>query len=187
MWEGFIRCCQKMKPQSFTVLLQLRAPQLKSVFESCPDLKEPLLAHVNSFAPNQVHSSCFSSAHILFLHFRIIGYIRICLIKMTFVESQKAHLPKTVLAILESPPEVLATPPQAEVPQVAPTITPVMPAALPPPVVTSVKVEDSVPVPMETQTIQTVQSIQTIGSNLVQVNLQSVSFLIYWHVNSLIE
>ena len=66
VWEGFIRCCQKMKPQSFTVLLQLRAPQLKSVFESCPDLKEPLLAHVNSFAPNQVHSSCFSSAHILF-------------------------------------------------------------------------------------------------------------------------
>lgn len=66
VWEGFIRCCQKMKPQSFTVLLQLRAPQLKSVFESCPDLKEPLLAHVNSFAPNQVHSSCFSSAHIYF-------------------------------------------------------------------------------------------------------------------------
>lgn len=92
-----------------------------------------------------------------------------------------------MLAILESPPEVLAAPPQAEVPPVAPTITPVMPATLPPPVVTSVKVEDSVPVPMETQTIQTVQSIQTIGSNLVQVNLQSVSFLIYWHVNSLIE
>ena len=84
VWEGFIRCCQKMKPQSFTVLLQLRAPQLKSVFESCPDLKEPLLAHVNSFAPNQVHSSCFSSAYILFFHFRIIGYIRICSIKNDF-------------------------------------------------------------------------------------------------------
>lgn len=92
-----------------------------------------------------------------------------------------------MLAILESPPEVLAAPPQAEVPPVAPTITPVMPATLPPLVVTSVKVEDSVPVPMETQTIQTVQSIQTIGSNLVQVNLQSVAFLICWHVNSLIE
>lgn len=75
-----------------------------------------------------------------------------------------------MLAILESPPEVLAAPPQAEVPPVAPTITPVMPTALSTPVVTSVKVEDSVPVPMETQTIQTVQSIQTIGSNLVQVN-----------------
>jgi symplekin len=56
VWEGFIRCCQKMKPQSFAVLLQLKSAQLKSVFESCPDLREPLLNHVNSFAPNQVIS-----------------------------------------------------------------------------------------------------------------------------------
>lgn len=137
VWEGFIRCCQKMKPQSFTVLLQLRAPQLKSVFESCPDLREPLLTHVNSFAPNQ-----------------------------------KAHLPKTVLAVLENPPEVAPAPAQpTEGAPSTPTILPATPTVLtaPPTQVTVVKVEESAPAPMETQTIQTVQSIQTIGSNLVQI------------------
>ncbi|XP_061172101.1 symplekin-like isoform X1 [Saccostrea echinata] len=130
VWEGFIRCCQKMKPQSFAVLLQLKAPQLKSVFESCPDLREPLLNHVNSFAPNQ-----------------------------------KAHLPKSVLAVLENPPEVTPITPQAEV--APPTPVPFTPTVLAPQV-TTVKIENTV-VPMETQSIQSVQSIQTIGSNLVQV------------------
>ncbi|XP_005107741.1 symplekin [Aplysia californica] len=53
VWEGFIRCCQRAKPQSFQVLLQLPATQLKEVFEVCPDLREPLLAHVESFTENQ--------------------------------------------------------------------------------------------------------------------------------------
>jgi hypothetical protein len=47
VWEGFIRCCQRTKPQSFAVMLQLPAPQLKSVFDTCPELREPLLDHVN--------------------------------------------------------------------------------------------------------------------------------------------
>lgn len=54
VWEGFIRCCQRAKPQSFQVLLQLPAAQLKDVFEVCPDLKEPLLQHVQTFTENQV-------------------------------------------------------------------------------------------------------------------------------------
>lgn len=53
VWEGFIRCCQRAKPQSFQVLLQLPATQLKDVFEVCPDLREPLLAHVQTFTDNQ--------------------------------------------------------------------------------------------------------------------------------------
>ncbi|CAG5127927.1 unnamed protein product, partial [Candidula unifasciata] len=53
VWEGFIRCCQRAKPQSFQVLLQLPAAQLKDVFEVCPDLREPLLTHVQSFTENQ--------------------------------------------------------------------------------------------------------------------------------------
>ncbi|CAL1546360.1 unnamed protein product [Lymnaea stagnalis] len=53
VWEGFIRCCQRAKPQSFQVLLQLPASQLKDVFEVCPDLREPLLAHVQTFTDNQ--------------------------------------------------------------------------------------------------------------------------------------
>ncbi|GFO34652.1 symplekin [Plakobranchus ocellatus] len=53
VWEGFIRCCQRAKPQSFQVLLQLPASQLRDVFEVCPDLREPLYAHVQTFTENQ--------------------------------------------------------------------------------------------------------------------------------------
>uniref|UniRef100_A0A0B7BJ07 Symplekin n=1 Tax=Arion vulgaris TaxID=1028688 RepID=A0A0B7BJ07_9EUPU len=53
VWEGFIRCCQRAKPQSFQVLLQLPATQLKDVFEVCPDMREPLLVHVQGFTENQ--------------------------------------------------------------------------------------------------------------------------------------
>lgn len=53
VWEGFIRCCQRTKTQSFQVLLQLPAPQLRNVFEISPDLREPLLHHVQQFTPHQ--------------------------------------------------------------------------------------------------------------------------------------
>uniref|UniRef100_A0A3Q3XMB3 Uncharacterized protein n=1 Tax=Mola mola TaxID=94237 RepID=A0A3Q3XMB3_MOLML len=53
VWEGFVKCCQRTKPQSYSVLLQLPPAQLTSVFERCPEMREPLLQHVNSFTPHQ--------------------------------------------------------------------------------------------------------------------------------------
>ncbi|KAL4658586.1 symplekin [Arapaima gigas] len=53
VWEGFVKCCQRTKPQSFNVLLQLPPPQLTSVFERCPEMREPLLQHVHSFNTHQ--------------------------------------------------------------------------------------------------------------------------------------
>lgn len=53
VWEGFVRCCQRTKPQSYQVLLQLPVEQLKDVFIICPDLREPLLAHVNKLTETQ--------------------------------------------------------------------------------------------------------------------------------------
>ncbi|XP_035672890.1 symplekin-like isoform X2 [Branchiostoma floridae] len=53
VWEGFIKCCQRTKPQSFQVLLQLPPPQLKNVFEKCPDMRAPLLEQINNFTPHQ--------------------------------------------------------------------------------------------------------------------------------------
>ncbi|XP_023656370.1 symplekin [Paramormyrops kingsleyae] len=53
VWEGFVKCCQRTKPQSFNVLLQLPPAQLSSVFERCPEMREPLLQHVHSFTPHQ--------------------------------------------------------------------------------------------------------------------------------------
>ncbi|XP_073329198.1 symplekin [Pagrus major] len=53
VWEGFVKCCQRTKPQSFSVLLQLPPAQLTSVFERCPEMREPLMQHVHSFTPHQ--------------------------------------------------------------------------------------------------------------------------------------
>lgn len=54
VWEGFVKCCQRTKPQSYSVLLQLPAAQLAAVFERCPEMRAPLLQHVLSFTPHQV-------------------------------------------------------------------------------------------------------------------------------------
>lgn len=53
VWEGFIKCCQRTKPQSFQVLLQLPPAQLTDVLISSPDLHQPLLSHVMAFTENQ--------------------------------------------------------------------------------------------------------------------------------------
>ncbi|XP_066065126.1 symplekin-like [Chamaea fasciata] len=57
VWEGFIKCCQRTKPQSFQVVLQLPPPQLAAVFDKCPELREPLLSHVRALTPHQVTPS----------------------------------------------------------------------------------------------------------------------------------
>lgn len=63
VWEGFIKCCQRTKPQSFQVLLQLPPPQLSDVLTTSPDLQQPLLSHVMAFTENQV---------VYFLNFNFI-------------------------------------------------------------------------------------------------------------------
>ncbi|XP_071796722.1 symplekin-like [Asterias amurensis] len=53
VWEGFVKCCERTKPQSFQVLLQLSVEQLKNVFEMSPDMRIPMLQHVQTFTPHQ--------------------------------------------------------------------------------------------------------------------------------------
>ncbi|KAK7069039.1 hypothetical protein SK128_025268 [Halocaridina rubra] len=53
VWEGFIKCCQRSTPQSYTVLLQLPAEQLSDVFVNAPDLRSQLLQHVASLTDTQ--------------------------------------------------------------------------------------------------------------------------------------
>merc|ERR1712059_177313 len=53
LWEGFIKCCERTKPQSFRVLLQLPPPQLRMLLDSATDLREPLLEHVQGFTESQ--------------------------------------------------------------------------------------------------------------------------------------
>jgi len=53
LWDGFIKCCQRTKPQSFTILLQLPSPQLHNLLQQAEDLRDPLLVHVQGFTEAQ--------------------------------------------------------------------------------------------------------------------------------------
>ncbi|XP_046813403.1 symplekin [Vespa crabro] len=53
VWEGFVKCCERTKPQSFAVILQLPPAQLAEALKMAPNLRSPLLAHVEAFAENQ--------------------------------------------------------------------------------------------------------------------------------------
>lgn len=83
VWEGFVKCCQRTKPQSYNVLLQLPPAQLASVFERCPEMRDPLLQHVHSFTPHQ-----------------------------------QAHIPSSIIAILEANIRKLEPEPEPQLPEV---------------------------------------------------------------------
>ncbi|XP_023330368.1 symplekin [Eurytemora carolleeae] len=53
LWDGFIRCCQKTKPQSYTIMLQLPPRQLSQLLKEAEDLRDPLLVHVQNFTDAQ--------------------------------------------------------------------------------------------------------------------------------------
>ncbi|KAK2839461.1 hypothetical protein Q5P01_013201 [Channa striata] len=91
VWEGFVKCCQRTKPQSYSVLLQLPSAQLTSVFERCPEMREPLLQHVHSFTPHQ-------QAHIP-------SSI------MAVLEANKKTEPKPVEPVVDKEIEPVAAPP----------------------------------------------------------------------------
>lgn len=48
VWEGFLKCSQRLLPQSLPVLIQLPVQQLQEALKLCPDLREPLLEHAKS-------------------------------------------------------------------------------------------------------------------------------------------
>lgn len=96
VWEGFVKCCQRTKPQSYSVLLQLPPAQLTSVFERCPEMREPLLQHVHSFTPHQ-------QAHIP-------ASI------MLVLEGEKKPEPKPVEPVVEKEMEPDPTPAEEEAP-----------------------------------------------------------------------
>jgi len=53
LWEGFIKCCQRTKPQSYPILLQLPPKQLRMLLLGAADLRDPLLVHVQGFTDAQ--------------------------------------------------------------------------------------------------------------------------------------
>ncbi|XP_034550306.1 symplekin [Notolabrus celidotus] len=99
VWEGFVKCCQRTKPQSYSVLLQLPPAQLTSVFERCPEMREPLLQHVQSFTPHQ-------QAHIPTSI-------------MTVLEANKKPEPQPVEPVEEKEVEPVPVPVEEEAPSAA--------------------------------------------------------------------
>ena len=45
--------CEKTMPQSYAVMLQLPPPQLAQFLEEAPQIREPLLLHVQNFNESQ--------------------------------------------------------------------------------------------------------------------------------------
>lgn len=53
VWDGFLKCCQRLKPTSFPVMLSLPPAQLRDALHACPELRQPLLEHANEVIEKQ--------------------------------------------------------------------------------------------------------------------------------------
>uniref|UniRef100_A0A336LMS5 CSON005637 protein n=1 Tax=Culicoides sonorensis TaxID=179676 RepID=A0A336LMS5_CULSO len=54
VWDGFVKCCQRLLPASLGVLIQLPATQLNDALLLCPELRAPLLEYAQSITENQI-------------------------------------------------------------------------------------------------------------------------------------
>jgi symplekin len=54
VWEGFIKCCQRLRPQSLGIMIQLPVPQLQDALGICPDLREPMLEYAKEIMEHQI-------------------------------------------------------------------------------------------------------------------------------------
>ncbi|KAF0990484.1 hypothetical protein HZS_603 [Henneguya salminicola] len=60
LWHGFVKCCEKTKPQSLSILLQLPIRYFEETFQICPELHPLLVNHVKNMGANQralIHKS----------------------------------------------------------------------------------------------------------------------------------
>lgn len=54
VWDGFLKCCQRLIPASFGVIMQLPAVHLEDALKTCPELKEPLIEYARTLAESQI-------------------------------------------------------------------------------------------------------------------------------------
>lgn len=131
VWEGFVKCCQRTKPQSYSVLLQLPPAQLTSVFERCPEMREPLLQHVLCFTPHQ-------QAHI-----------PTSIMTVLEVNKKQEPEPKPIEPVVEKEMDTVPAPVPVAVPAPVPVAIPApVPVAVPARVPTPVPVPVPTPVPV---------------------------------------
>ncbi|KRZ15805.1 Symplekin [Trichinella zimbabwensis] len=53
VWQAFVQCSSKLKIHGYAALLQLPASQLRNAIETCPELRQDLLNHVENMESQQ--------------------------------------------------------------------------------------------------------------------------------------
>lgn len=53
VWDGFLKCCQRLKPNSLPVMMTLPPQQLQEALNTCPELRQPMIDHANSIIETQ--------------------------------------------------------------------------------------------------------------------------------------
>lgn len=54
IWDGFIKCCLRLQPQSMGVLIQLPVAQLQDALNICSELRSPLLEYAKEMNKHQI-------------------------------------------------------------------------------------------------------------------------------------
>ncbi|CAO1338910.1 unnamed protein product [Diamesa serratosioi] len=54
IWEGFLKCCQRLQPQSMVVLMKLPIATLQDALYVCPELRSPLLEYAKDISATQM-------------------------------------------------------------------------------------------------------------------------------------
>lgn len=54
IWDGFIKCCSRLQPQSMGVLIQLPVAQLQDALTISPELKSPLYEFAMEMNKHQI-------------------------------------------------------------------------------------------------------------------------------------
>lgn len=65
VWDGFLKCCQRLQAQSFPILLQLPPQQLQDALEKCNDLQESLKEHAVELNTSQAGSVPLQTMDVL--------------------------------------------------------------------------------------------------------------------------
>ncbi|XP_058822982.1 symplekin isoform X2 [Topomyia yanbarensis] len=54
VWDGFLKCAQRLAPQSMGILIQLPSAQLQDALNICPEFREPMLEHAREIMEHQI-------------------------------------------------------------------------------------------------------------------------------------
>ncbi|XP_055632953.1 symplekin [Toxorhynchites rutilus septentrionalis] len=54
VWDGFLKCAQRLTPQSLGILIQLPAVQLQDALNICPKFRAPMLEHAREIMEHQI-------------------------------------------------------------------------------------------------------------------------------------